>query len=167
MNNTIYKRNLKEILHDILENKMEPYWFITYHYKENKTNEEEVLMDVRDIKNKLKRVIYQNRDKTITGMGEYYYPRIVFINEKSRCGTDQYHTHMVIEKLPTTINTQAAVERIIKQILPQKSRSVSKWKRIDVQRVSTERSDIHRLSRYLTKQNTLDFLSLDPFNSDL
>lgn len=146
---------------------MEPYWFITYHYKENKTNEDEVIRDVKDIKNKLKRLVYQSRDKSIIGAGKFQYPRMVFINEKSRYGTDQIHTHMIIEKLPSKINTQPTIESLFRKQLPARAKSMSKWKRQDIQRVSTDASDLYRLARYLSKQNSLNTLTLDPFNSNL
>jgi len=167
MNNTDYRHKILEILLNQIKHGMDPYWFITYHYKENKTDGEEVIRDVKDIKNKFKRLIYQSRDKSIIGGGKFQYPRMVFINEMSRYGTDQIHTHMVVEELPMRINRQVTVEDIFKRLLPAKAKSMSKWKRLDVQRVSTDSSDLYRLARYLSKQNTLNSLTLDPFNSDL
>jgi len=167
MNDTDYKNKILEILLNQIKHGMEPYWFITYHYKDNKTDGEEVIRDVKDIKNKFKRLIYQSRDKSIIGCGKFQYPRMVFINEKSRFGTDQIHTHMIIEKLPSKINTQTTVEMLFKKQLPAKAKSMSKWKRLDVQRVSTDASNLYRLARYLSKQNSLNTLTLDPFNSNL
>lgn len=54
-----------EILLNQIKHGMEPYWFITYHYRDNKTKEDEIILDVKDIKNKLRRIIYQNRDTSI------------------------------------------------------------------------------------------------------
>lgn len=156
-----------EILLNQIKHGMAPYWFITYHYKENKTDEDEIIDDIKDIKRKLKRIIYQNRDKSVTGAGKYQYPRMIFVNERSRYGTDQIHTHMIIEKIPIKINTQVNVENLFKRRLPAKSKSMSTWKRVDVQRISTDSSDLYRLARYLSKQNTISKLTLDPFNSDL
>lgn len=156
-----------EILLNQIKHGMAPYWFITYHYKENKTDEDEIIDDIKDIKRKLKRIIYQNRDKSVTGAGKYQYPRMIFVSERSRYGTDQIHTHMIIEKIPIKINTQVNVENLFKRRLPAKSKSMSTWKRVDVQRISTDSSDLYRLARYLSKQNTISKLTLDPFNSDL
>ena len=156
-----------EILLNQIKHGMAPYWFITYHYKENKTDEDEIIDDIKDIKRKLKRIIYQNRDKSVTGAGKYQYPRMIFVSERSRYGTDQIHTHMIIEKIPIKINTQVNVEKLFKRRLPAKSKSMSTWKRVDVQRISTDSSDLYRLARYLSKQNTISKLTLDPFNSDL
>ena len=167
MNNTNYRNKIMEILLNQIKHGMAPYWFITYHYKENKTDEDEIIDDIKDIKRKLKRIIYQNRDKSVTGAGKYQYPRMIFVNERSRYGTDQIHTHMIIEKIPIKINTQVNVENLFKRRLPAKSKSMSTWKRVDVQRISTDSSDLYRLARYLSKQNTISKLTLDPFNSDL
>lgn len=167
MNNTNYRNKVMEILLNQLRYGMEPYWFITYHYKENKSNEDEAINDVRDIKNKLKSLIYQSRDKSVIGAGEFEYPKMVFVNERSRYNTDQIHTHMITERLPKSINTQAAVEELFGIHLREKVKSVSGWKRIDVQRISTDESDLYRLAKYLSKQNSLSILTLDPFNSDL
>ena len=167
MNNTNYRNKIMEILLNQIKHGMAPYWFITYHYKENKTDEDEIIDDIKDIKRKLKRIIYQNRDKSVTGAGKYQYPRMIFVSERSRYGTDQIHTHMIIEKIPIKINTQVNVENLFKRRLPAKSKSMSTWKRVDVQRISTDSSDLYRLARYLSKQNTISKLTLDPFNSDL
>jgi hypothetical protein len=166
MNNITYKKELKNIILNQLQNGMKPHWFITYHYKDNKTSEDDIIHDIHDIKNKLRRIAYQNRDRSIIGAGSYCPPKMIFVNERSRFGTDQYHTHMIIEQFPAKINTQATVEMIFKKDLPSKVKSMSKWKRIDVQRISTDDHDIHKLARYLSKQNTLHNLTLDPFNSD-
>jgi len=167
MNNTDYRRKIMNILLNQVKHGMEPYWFITYHYKENKTDENDVIRDVKDIKNKLKRLIYQSRDKSVIGAGRFQCPRMIFINERSRYGTDQIHTHMIIERLPAKINNQASVENLFKSQLPARVRSMSKWKKLDVQRISTDTGDLYRLARYLSKQNSLDSLALDPFNSSL
>lgn len=161
------QKKIMEILLNQIKHGMEPYWFITYHYRDNKTKEDEIILDVKDIKNKLRRIIYQNRDTSIIGAGKFQYPRMVFINERSRIGTNQFHTHMIIERMPIKINTQDTVENLFKRQLPARALSMSKWKRLDVQRISTDDSDLYRLARYLSKQNCLNTLTLDPFNSDL
>jgi len=167
MNQTSLKKEIEEIIFNKLCYEIEPWWFVTFHYKENKTNETEVHHDIHDLKNKLKRIIYKNRDQEISGAEKFKYPKFLFINKRSRWGTKQFHTHLILEQLPIKINNQASLENIFKKELPARIRSLSKWKKIDVQRVSKEQSDLERLSRYLAKQNNLDEQSIDVFNSDL
>ena len=167
MNQTSLKRDINEIIFNSIYYGMEPWWFITFHYKDHKTKEAEILEDIHDLKNKLKRLIYKNRDPKVIGIGKFYYPKCLFINERSRWGTEQFHTHMILERLPSKINTQASVETLFKKDLPARIKAMSKWKRVDVQRVSTEYCDLQRLSRYLAKQNSFDTITIDLFNSDL
>jgi len=167
MNQTSLKRDIHEIIFNSISYGMEPWWFITFHYKENKTKEAEIIEDVHDLKNKLRRLIYKSRDPEVTGLGKFKYPKFLFINERSRWGTEQFHTHLILERLPSRINTQASVETLFRRELPAKVKAMSKWKRVDVQRISSEYLDIQRLSRYLAKQNSLETISIDLFNSDL
>jgi len=44
---------------------------------------------------------------------------------------------------------------------------LSKWKSIDIQRINPQDDDYRRISSYLGKQDNLELIALDPFNSDL
>jgi len=161
------QRGIRQLIHQHLCNSINPYWLISFHYTEGKTQEQEVLQDTQDLKRKLHRIIYQASDKTIKGAGEFPYPRLLFFHEISHQGTGQYHTHLIAEALPPSINTQAAVEHLFAKILPRKVKALSKWKSIDAQRIHPHDTDYSRISNYLTKQITPEHLSLDPFSSDL
>jgi hypothetical protein len=134
---------------------------------ESSTLEQVVLQETQDLKRKLHRLIYQARDKTIKGVGPLPYPQMLFFHEISHQGTGQYHTHLIAEAFPTSINTQAAVEHLFSKTLPSKVRALGKWKSIDTQRIHPDPADYHRISHYLTKQITAEHLALDPFSSDL
>ena len=99
------KRNIKHLIHDEL-NCISPWWLISFHYRDHHAKEDELLQDVADLKRKLHRIIYKSRDKTIKGTGEYPYPRMLFFHETSHQGTGQFHTHLIVEKLPESLNTQ-------------------------------------------------------------
>ena len=161
------KRGIRQLIHQHLQESINPYWLISFHYTGNKTQEAEVLQDTQDLKRKLHRLIYQARDKSIKGAGAYPYPRLLFFHEISHQGTGQYHTHLIAEAFPTSINTQAAAEHLFSKTLPNKIKSLSKWKSIDIQRIHPDPADYRRISNYLTKQITPEHLSLDPFSSDL
>ena len=161
------QRGIRQLIHQHLCNSINPYWLVSFHYSDNKTQEQEVLQDTQDLKRKLHRIIYQARDKTIKGTGAFPYPRMLFFHEISHQGTGQYHTHLITEALPPSINTQAAVEHLFSKILPRKVKALSKWKSIDIQRIHPDPADYRRISNYLTKQITPEHLSLDPFSSDL
>ena len=161
------KRGIRQFIHQYLQESINPYWLISFHYTDNKTQEQEVLQDTQDLKRKLHRLIYQARDKSIKGAGPFPYPRLLFFHEISHQGTEQYHTHLISEAFPTSINTQAAVERLFSKALPSKVRALCKWKSIDIQRIHPDPADYRRISNYLTKQITPEHLSLDPFSSDL
>jgi hypothetical protein len=160
------KIGIRQLLQETIRDHFDPWWFVSFHYKPNKTSENDVILDVGDLKRKLSRIVYQNRDKSIIGAGKFHGPRMIFINERSRWGTGEFHTHMILERLPDALNTQAGMTRLFKTILRSNVKSLSKWKTVDIQRVSTEPDDIKRLCNYLTKQVGENFISLDGFNSD-
>ena len=161
------RKQIKDLILKEVTTGMNPCWFISFHYTDNKTNEDEILRDVADLKNKIRRITYTNRDRTIKGAGSFPYPKMLFFNEQSHLGTGQYHTHMILERMPAILNTQAGMENLFRKELPAKIRSLSKWKSVDVQRISCEDDDLRRLSSYLSKQSDLSMVALDAFNSDL
>jgi len=161
------RKQIKQLIYNELKTNMNPHWFISFHYTDHKTNEDEVLSDVADLKNKIRRISYKNRDRSIKGAGSFPYPKMLFFNEQSHLGTGQYHTHMIMEKMPANINTQADMENLFRKILPSKMRSLSKLKSIDIQRISCEERDLKKLSSYLGKQADHKLITLDCFNSIL
>ena len=161
------QKGIRSLIHQHLTTKINPHWLISFHYTDNKTQEQEVLKDAQDLKRKIHRIIYQARDKSIKGAGVFPYPQMIFFHEISHQGTGQYHTHLIAEAFPEKLNTQAAVEHLFTKKLPSKVKALSKWKSIDIQRIHPHDTDYRRISNYLTKQTTPEHLSLDPFNSDL
>ena len=92
---------------------------------------------------------------------------MLFFHETSHQGTGQFHTHLVIEKLPVSLNNQVGMEALFQRRLPAKVKALSKWKSIDIQRINQQDDDYKRISSYLGKQTSLELIALDPFNSDL
>ena len=160
------KRNIKHLIKGELQS-INPWWFISFHYRDHHSNEDQVLVDVADLKRKLHRIIYKSRDKSIKGAGEYPYPRMLFFHETSHQGTGQFHTHLIAEKLPASLNNQVGMETLFQRRLPAKIKALSKWKSIDIQRINQQDDDYKRISSYLGKQTSLELIALDPFNSDL
>jgi len=160
------KRNIKRLIHDQLHN-ISPWWLISFHYRDHHSKEDDLLQDVADLKRKLHRIIYKSRDKTIKGAGEYSYPRMLFFHETSHQGTGQFHTHLIVEQLPESLNTQYEMETLFHKRLPNRIKALSKWKSIDIQRINPDEPDYRRISSYLGKQTSLELIALDPFNSDL
>ena len=160
------KRNIKRLIHDELHG-ISPWWFISFHYRDHHSKEDELLKDVADLKRKLHRIIYKSRDRSIKGAGEYPYPRMLFFHETSHQGTGQFHTHLILEKLPPSLNTQYEMEALFRRRLPSRVKALSKWKSIDIQRINPDEPDYRRISSYLGKQTNLELIALDPFNSDL
>ena len=160
------KRNIKRLIHDELHG-ISPWWLISFHYRDHHSKEDELLRDVADLKRKLHRIIYRSRDKTTKGAGEYPYPKILFFHECSHQGTGQFHTHLIVEKLPPSLNTQYEVEALFRHRLPNRVKALSKWKSVDIQRINQDEPDYMRISSYLGKQTGLGLIALDPFNSDL
>ena len=160
------KRNIKRLIHDQL-NDINAWWLISFHYRDHHNKEDQLLQDVADLKRKLHRIIYKSRDKTIKGVGEYPYPKMLFFHETSHQGTGQFHTHLITEKLPTSLNAQYEMETLFRKRLPNKVKALSKWKSIDIQRINPDEPDYRRISSYLGKQTNLELIALDPFNSDL
>jgi hypothetical protein len=160
------RKQIKDLILKKLTTNLNPYWFISFHYTDNKTNEDEILKDVADLKNKIRRIAYKNRDRTIKGAGSFPYPKMLFFNEQSYLGTGQYHTHMILERMPAILNTQVGMENLFHKELPAKIRSLSKWKSINIQRISCEDEDLRRLASYLGKQSNGSKISYDSFNSN-
>ena len=92
---------------------------------------------------------------------------MLFFHETSHQGTGQFHTHLIVEKLPGSLNTQYEMETLFHKRLPRKVKALSKWKSIDIQRINPDKPDYRRISSYLGKQTSLELIPLDPFNSDL
>ena len=156
------KRLVLEELHSI-----NPWWLVSFHYRDHHSNEDQLLVDVADLKRKLNRIIFKICDKAIKGAGSYPYPKMLFFHERSHQGTGQFHTHLILERLPDVLNTQYAMETLFRHRLPSRVKALSRWKSIDVQRINPDESDYRRISSYLGKQANLDLIALDPFNSDL
>jgi len=49
------KERIKKLIQDELEEGMDPWWFISFHYNDGKTNEDQVIEDVGGLTNKLER----------------------------------------------------------------------------------------------------------------
>jgi len=160
------KRNIKHLIHDELHS-INPWWLISFHYRDHHSKDDDLLKDVADLKRKLHRIIYRSRDKTIKGDGEYRYPKMLFFHETSHLGTGQFHTHLILEKLPESLNTQYEMEALFRHRLPSRVKALSKWKSIDIQRINPDEPDYRRISSYLGKQTNLELIAFDPFNSDL
>ena len=162
----VLKKGIKRLIQQELEDGMDPWWFISFHYNDGKTNEDQVIKDMADLKNKLKREIYRRRDRRIKGAGLFPYPKILVMNEVSHLGTGQFHSHLITEALPGRLNSQRMMELLFKRILPSKVKALSRWKSVDVQRIHQDPKDLRRLGSYLGKQVDLDYVALDGFNSD-
>ena len=138
------KRNIKRLITDELHS-INPWWFISFHYRDHHSKEDELLKDVSDLKRKLHRIIYKSRDKTIKRAGDYPYPKMLFFNETSHQGTGQFHTHLILEKLPLSLNTQEGMESLFRKRLPSKVRALSKWKSIDIQCINQQDDDCRHI----------------------
>ena len=160
------KGRIKRLIQQELEDGMDPWWFISFHYNDGKTNEDQLIKDMGDLKNKLKREIYRRRDRRIAGKGSFTYPKMLVINEVSHLGTGQFHSHLITEAFPEKLNSKRMMELLFKRILPSKVKALSRWKSVDVQRIHQDPNDLKRLARYLGKQVDLDYVALDGFNSD-
>jgi len=161
------RKQIKDLILKELTTGINPYWFISFHYTGNKTNENEILRNVGDLKNKIHRIAYKKRDRSVKDAGSFPYPRMIFFKEQSHLGTGQYHTHMILERMPAIINTQVGMENLFRKELPAKIKSLYKWKSVDIQRISCEDYDLRRLSSYLGKQVGIETISIDGLNSDL
>ena len=160
------KGGIKQLIQHELEDGMLPWWLISFHYNDGKTNEDQVIKDMTYLKNKLKREIYKRRDRRIKGAGLFPYPKMLVMNEVSHLGTGQFHSHLITEALPERLNSQRMMEILFKRILPRKVKALSRWKSVDVQRIRQDPKDLKRLASYLGKQVDLDYVAFDEFNSD-
>ena len=160
------RKMIQRLVRKVITTNFKCWWFVSFHYNDNHTNEDSIIRDTRDLKNKLHRIIYRERDKSINGLGSYQYPRMLFFHEVSHKGTGQLHTHLILEKLPPDLNTYVSIYNLFKKKLPCRVIALSKWKSIDIQRMCPDNPD-YGISKYLTKQVTPSRITLDAFNSDL
>ena len=160
------RMGIRSLMRDQLK-EMTPWWFISFHYRDHHNDEQKLILDVQDLKQKLRRQIFSRRDKSIRGLGAFPYPRVLFFHEQSHQDTGQFHTHLILERLPESLNTQEGVEALFRHHLPHKVKALSKWKSIDVQRINQDLDDYCSISCYLSKQSEQSRIVLDPFNSDL
>ena len=93
-------KGIKRLIQQEHEDGMLPWWFISFHYNDGKMNADQVIKDVADLKNKLKREIYKRRDRSIKGEGSFPYPKMLVMNEVSHLGTGQFHSHLITEAFP-------------------------------------------------------------------
>ena len=156
----------QRLIHDELDS-VSPFWLVRFHYQHHHSKEDESLKDVADLKRQLQRIIYKSRDKSIKGAGEYHCPQMLFFHETSHQGTGQFHTRLILEKLPATLNTHYEMEALFRHRLPNRVKALSKWKSIDIQRINPDEPDYRCISSSLGKQANLELIALDPFNSDL
>ena len=166
INNKNIREGVRSIVLTAIRKTMKPYWFVTFHYREGNCSEDKILKNVNHIKNKLKRISYKSRDKSKNNNG-FKYPRMIFFNEVSRCGISELHTHMIMEAMPRSVNSHERMKNLFTHVLPVQIRSLSTWKRNDIQLINNSNNDILRLVNYLTKESDQDRISLDIFNSDL
>ena len=78
------------------------------------------------LKNKLKREIYKRRDRRIKGAGLFPYPKMLVMNEVSHLGTGQFHSHLITEAFPESLNSQRMMVILFKRILPSKVKALSR-----------------------------------------
>ena len=146
------KSGIQRLIQRELEEGLNPWWFISFHYNDGKTNENQVIKDIADLKNKLYREIYRSRDRCVAGLGPFPYPKMLVMSEVSHLGTGQFHSHLILEALPARLNTQEMIETLFKKNLPSKVKSLSRWKSVHVQRIHQDVSDLRKLVSYLAKQ---------------
>ena len=160
------KGKIKRLIQHELEEGIAPWWFISFHYNDGKTNEDQVIRDMGDLNNKLKREICRRRDRRVKGKGLFPYPKMLVMNEVSHLGTGQFHSHLITEAFPESLNSQTMMELLFKRILSSKVKALSRWKSVDVQRIHQDPEDLKHLASCLAKQVDLDYVVLDGFNSD-
>jgi hypothetical protein len=74
---------------------------------------------------------------------------MLFFHEISHQGAVRFHTHLIVETLPASLNTQYEMEALFHKRLPHKVKALSKWKSIGIQRISPQSDDYRRISCYL------------------
>ena len=146
------KGRIKRLIQQELEDGMAPWWFISFHYNDGKSNEDQVIKDMGDLKSKLKREIYRRRDKRIEGAGSFPYPKMLVMNEVSHLGTGQFHSHLLTEAFPGRLNSQRMMELLFKRILPSKVKALSRWTSVDVQRIHQDPKDPSRPKGFIKTQ---------------
>ena len=85
---------------------------------------------------------------------------MLFFHETSHQGIGQFHTHLITEKLPTSLNNQYDMETLFHHRLPYKVKALSKCKSIDIQRINPDEPDYRRISSHLGKQTNLELIAL-------
>ena len=92
---------------------------------------------------------------------------MLFIHGIRHYGTGKFYAHLIVEKLPPSLNTQYEMEALFQKRLLAKIKALSKLKSIDIQCINPDEPDCRRVGSCFGKQAGLELIALDPFNSDL
>ena len=69
------KARIKKLIQDELEEGMDPWWFIGFHYNDGKTNEDQVIEDVGDLKISLEEKFIREETEALRVQDHFLIPR--------------------------------------------------------------------------------------------
>ena len=133
-------------------------WRHNYNNKKRE-NIDHIYKDSRQIKNIVLKYLYDI--KRLNQTWKYTFPNVLFFHEMGKVKL-QYHTHLILPET-TLYNTEEELTDVFNTAIRERSKSISKWKKIDVEEI--EPDDKYSVIGYLNKETTSNHLSFDPINS--
>ena len=133
-------------------------WKNNYNNKKRE-NIDHIYKDSRQIKNIVLKYLYDI--KRLNQTWKYTFPNVLFFHEMGKVKL-QYHTHLILPET-TLYNTEEELTDVFNTAIRERSKSISKWKKIDVEEI--EPDDKYSVIGYLNKETTSNHLSFDPINS--
>ena len=187
---SLYKKN--PIRYELLKNLLEqfemgfdPKWLVTYHLhhpdelewgyvgsnygdiwkkvsykkwiKERRLDEFKLYEDTKKIRNVEMKILYGA--KRLNRLDKYDVPPMYYFHEMGKSKT-QFHTHHLLTTVPGADNEES-LKRLFTDKIRHGCKSISFWRDIDVKPIH----DTQGILNYLTKETSLDQLSLDPYSS--
>ena len=104
-------RNLKGLV-KVEHQRLNSWGLICLHSREQHPRDNQLLNDVFERERKLHRIIDKSFDQSIKGAGGYPYSKMLFVQETLQHGRGDFYKHLIIEKLPTTINKKELLETL-------------------------------------------------------
>jgi len=185
----LYKKNpiRYKLLKDLIEQfemGFTPRWLITYHLyhpdelvwgykgsdhgdlwkkvshqkwiKKRRLDEFNLYEDTKKIRNVEMKILYGA--KRLNRLDKYDVPPMYYFHEMGK-SKNQFHTHHLLTTVPNA-NNEESLKRIFNNKIRHECRSISLWREIDVKPIH----DTKGILNYLTKETSLDRLSLDPYS---
>lgn len=130
-----------------------------YNYWESKRNDwQQVVIDTKKIKCRILKRLYGI--KRLNRTDKYDFPNLLFFHERGKTKL-QFHTHILMPSNNLITDSIDELTNIFNTTIRAETKSISRWKHIDVEKVDTPKGAIS----YLNKETNSSSVAFDFDNS--